>query len=111
MTVDPQESCKLSDATRRELAGRARSLEPSVNVGARGLTDAIVAQVRQALRKHELIKVKVRVDSAEEADAVGQELAARVPCHLVQRIGKVAVLYAPKPQSRSPRGDGCCNVS
>jgi RNA-binding protein len=110
MTIDPQEPCKLSDAMRRELASRARALEPSVNVGARGLTDAIVAQVRQALRKHELIKVKVRVDSAQESDAVGQELADRVPCHLVQRIGKVVVLYAPKPQSGSPQGEGRRNV-
>ncbi len=96
MSNRSQESTGLSVEVRRHLAARARVLQPSVHVGSKGLTDAIVAQVRQALRKHELIKVRIRVDSADEADAVGQELGRRVPCHLIQRIGKVVVVYAPK---------------
>ncbi len=92
----------LPGQTRRALAARARSLRPSVQIGARGLTDAIVAQVRQALHKHELIKIKVRVDSTAQAEQIGRQLAHCVPCHLVQRIGKTLVVYAPASESRSP---------
>lgn len=98
----PTDPTTLPGAVRRKLAARARMLRPSVHVGARGLTDAIVAQVRQALHKNELIKVKVRVDTTAEADEIGRQLARRVPCHLVQRIGKVVVVYAPAPEPDSP---------
>ncbi len=86
----------LTNAARRQLAARANRLDASMTVGARGVTDAITAQVRQSLHKHELIKIRVRADKGDEADEVGQELARRVPCHVVQRVGKVVVLYAPK---------------
>ncbi len=93
---------ELSGAERRTLAARARSLRPSVQIGARGLTDAIVAQVRQALAKHELIKIKVRVDKTAEADQIAEALVRRVPCHLIQRIGKVVIVFAPASGSSTP---------
>lgn len=92
---------RLDRETQRELAARARTLKPSVQIGARGLTDSIVAQVRQAMAKHELIKVRVRVDTAKEAHRIGEQLAELVPCHLVQCVGKVLVLYA-SPDLGSP---------
>ncbi len=80
---------------RRRLAKEARALKPSVHVGLRGLTDPIVAQVRQALSKHHLIKIKVRADHGSEADVIGEELSRRVPCHVVDRIGKTLVVHVP----------------
>lgn len=99
---DRNDLSELSGAMRRELAARARSLKPSVHVGGRGLTDAIVAQVRQALSKHDLIKIKTHVDKTTEADEIGRQLVRRVPCHLVQRIGKVLVVHALASGSGSP---------
>ena len=102
MDNEPTGLDALPGAVRRKLAARARALRPSVHVGARGLTDAIVTQIRQALSKNELIKVKVRVDTTAEADEIGRSLARRIPCHLVQRIGKVVIVYAPSAESPSP---------
>jgi RNA-binding protein len=92
----------LSGAFQRELARRARALKASVQIGGRGLSDGIIAQVRQALRKHELIKIKVHVDKGADADEIGRELAESVPCHIVQRIGKVLVAFAPTGDPSSP---------
>ncbi len=93
---------ELGAAQRRDLRARARTLRPSVQIGAQGLTDGIVAQIRQALHKHELIKIKVRVDRADDAGDIGQQLARRVPCHLLQQIGKVLVVYAPASEASPP---------
>jgi RNA-binding protein len=99
MRDTPREGEALSGECRRDLTAKAHSLEPGINVGAKGLTDAVVAQVRQALSRHELVKVRIRVDSVDEVDAAGKDLARRVPCHLVKRVGKVVILYAPKAGS------------
>ncbi len=84
----------LAPALRRQLAVQANRLQPRVHIGAKGLTDAIVAQVRQVLRKQALVKIKVHVESSEEAQTIGELLASRVPCHLIQCVGKTLVVYA-----------------
>jgi len=81
-----------------DLKVRVHHIQPSLHIGAKGLTDAIIAQVRQALSKRDLIKIKIRVDATGEADAIGRELARRVPCRLVQRIGKVVVVCADRSE-------------
>ena len=48
----------LSPTERRALKARAHALKPLVQVGGKGLTDAVVAEVERALAAHELIKVR-----------------------------------------------------
>lgn len=91
----------LSEKQLRFLRGKAHALKPVVMLGNKGLTDNVVAETSQALRDHELIKVRVRAaDRAARDDMLGQ-LVARTACELVTRIGHVAVLYraaAPIPK-------------
>ena len=62
-------------------------------IGAKGLTEPVVAEVAAALKAHELIKVRAPgLDRDQRADAF-RELSARTQSELVQEIGKVAVLY------------------
>ncbi|MBN1342559.1 MAG: YhbY family RNA-binding protein [Phycisphaerae bacterium] len=95
---------ELSGSERRALAARAQRLHAGVQIGARGLTDGTVAQIRQALSKHELIKIRVQADKGVEVDEVGRELARRVPCHVVRRVGKVLTVYLPGEIDPSARG-------
>jgi RNA-binding protein len=70
-------------------------------LGNKGLTDNVVAETAQALRAHELIKVRVRAANHAARDAALSELVTRTDCTLVARIGHVAVLYraaAPIPK-------------
>ena len=71
-----------------------------LQVGGKGMTDAVVAEVDAALEHHELIKVKVAAEDREARDAMIAELAERTGAALVQRIGHIAVLYRPSQEKR-----------
>lgn len=90
----------LTSAQNRFLRGQAHGLKAVLQVGARGVTDAVAAELDGALEHHELIKVKVAAEDREARDAVIAELVERSEAALVQRIGNVAVLYR---QSRDKR--------
>lgn len=83
----------LTNAQIRFLRGHAHGLKAILQLGAKGLTDAVVAEVDLALEHHELIKVKVAAGDRDTRDAMIAELAGRTSATLVQRIGNVAVLY------------------
>ncbi len=93
----------LSSAQRRALAAAANRLKASVTVSADALGDAVVGHVRAVLATRALVKVRIRADDGAACDAAAAELAARVPCELVQRVGRVAVLY--RPPSPEAAGD------
>jgi RNA-binding protein len=68
--------------------------------GRQGVTDALIAEVDQALEHHELIKVKVAAEDRDARDAMIGDIAERVGAALVQRIGHTAVLYRPSKDKR-----------
>ncbi len=90
----------LTAAQIRFLRGQAHGLKAMLQVGGKGITDALVAEVDGALEHHELIKVKVAAADREERDALIGTLAERAGAALVQRIGHVAVLYRPNSEKR-----------
>jgi RNA-binding protein len=87
----------LSARERAHLKARAHALEPVVHAGSAGVTDALVAEVDRALTAHELIKVKVGADDREERVAIGDEICARTGATAVHRVGKVLILWRPRP--------------
>jgi RNA-binding protein len=98
---------QLTSAQTRFLRGQAHDLRAMLQVGGKGITDALVAEVAAALEQHELIKVKVAAEDREVRDAMIGELADRAGAALVQRIGHTAVLYKPSKDKRQivlPRG-------
>lgn len=92
---------ELTGVQRRHLRGLAHGLRPAVQVGQRGLTDAVAAEVDRALERHELIKVKLAGDR-EERRTLAETLAHRLGAHLAGTIGTMAILYRrhPDPQAR-----------
>lgn len=84
----------LSGKQRRWLRGQAHALKPVVQLGARGLTDAVVAEVDAALETHELIKVRLAAGRDERA-AMAADLADRVEAEAVGLTGHVAIFYRP----------------
>jgi RNA-binding protein len=95
----------LSEKQLRYLRGKAHALKPVILLGQKGLTDTVVAETLQALRDHELIKVRVRAADRAQREATLAGLVQRCACVLVRRIGHVAVLYraaAPVPRMVLP---------
>jgi len=100
-------SLALTNAQIRFLRGQAHDLKAILQVGGKGLSDALVAEVGNALDQHELIKVKVPSDDRDARDALIADLAVRTGASLVQRIGHTAILFRPNPEKRRivlPRG-------
>ncbi len=100
-------SITLSNAQNRFLRGQAHGLKAMLQIGAKGLTDAVVAEIETALEHHELIKVKISAEDRDARDAMVAGLAERCGAALVQRIGNVAILYRPSQDHRQivlPRG-------
>ena len=93
-------SVALTPRQRAALKARAHALEPAVNVGKAGVQDSVVREVDRALTAHELIKLKIDADR-EERESIAGILADRTGASVVQRVGKVVVLWRPRPQEAS----------
>jgi putative YhbY family RNA-binding protein len=89
----------LTSRERSQLKARAHALEPVVQVGQGGLSDTLVAEVDRALTAHGLIKVRLGGDDRDARKALGAELCARTDAADVQRVGKIMVLWRPKPEA------------
>jgi RNA-binding protein len=91
----------LSSKERARLKARAHSLEPVVRIGHGGATPEIIAEVERALTAHGLIKVSIATDDRDERRALGDALAERVDSAPVYRVGKVLILWRPRPEDTS----------
>lgn len=93
-------SIALTASQIRFLRGQAHDLRAVLQVGGKGVTDALATELDGLLEHHELIKVKVAAADREERDALVETLVERSGAALVQRIGHVAVLYRPAQDKR-----------
>jgi RNA-binding protein len=97
MTDDTTDTV-LDQTTRRQLKRIAHHLQPVVAVGDQGVTDAVVSETNRALADHELIKVRIASADREARRGLTDHLAAACGAVVVQRIGKVCVLFRKNPQ-------------
>ena len=95
---------QLTPVQKKFLRARAHPLKVVVTVGAKGLTDAVSAEVDLALSKHELIKLKLPADDKALKRAMLASLSEQLGAAEVQLIGRVGVLYraAKKPTIKLP---------
>jgi putative YhbY family RNA-binding protein len=83
----------LTSADRKALKARAHKLEPLVVIGTKGLTDEVVNEVDQALKAHQLIKVRAPGLERDQREVGFKALCERTGAEAVQEIGKVCVIY------------------
>ena len=55
----------MDTSRKKSLKAQAHHLKPVVLLGAKGLTEAVIAETDVALLSHELIKVKIKFDLYE----------------------------------------------
>ena len=87
----------LTSRERAHLKARAHALEPILQVGRTGVQDSLVLEVDRALTAHELIKLKIGDPDRDVRERIAETLSARTDSAIVQRVGKVVVLWRPKP--------------
>ena len=93
-------STALTSSQSRFLRGQAHDLKALLQIGAKGLTPAFLAELDAVLEQHELVKVKIGAEDRETRDGMIGEIVEKSGAALVQRIGHVAVLYRPSKDHR-----------
>lgn len=91
---------ELTPEQRKFLKARGHALKPVVMIGNAGLTEAVVLETDQALKAHELIKVRVLGDDRDAREAWFMELCEALGAAPVQHIGKLLLLYRPADKPR-----------
>lgn len=92
----------LDPGKRRRLRARAHALTPLLQLGGKGLTDAVIAEIDRALARHELIKIRAAPLNRDEREVALASICERTRAHPVQHIGKILVVYREKPEASDP---------
>ena len=88
----------MTSKERAEFRAQANSLEPLFQIGKGGMSEALVEQTSDALRKRELIKLKVLLESAPESPReFADKLAEATGSEVIQVVGGSIVLYKENP--------------
>jgi RNA-binding protein len=88
----------LTARERAHLKGRAHALEPIVQVGQGGLSDAVAVELERALTAHGLIKVKINGTDRQARHAIAEAICTRTDAVAVHQVGKIIVLWRPTPE-------------
>lgn len=88
-----QNPVALTGAQRRALRGAGHHLKATVQIGNKGITPGLIAATAAALADHELIKISVNSEAPVDRKQAPGELAIGCGAHVVQVIGRTALLY------------------
>lgn len=89
----------LEKYSKIRLKKMAHHLKPVVQVGRQGLTPGVIAEIKQNLEAHELIKVAfLPVQKPELANTLAQ-ITESCGALLVATMGNVAILFRPNATS------------
>ncbi len=84
----------MTSKERAELRSKAHSLQPLFQVGKGGVNEALIKQTEDALRVHELIKLKVLLETCPNSPKeVANEIAQATGADVVGVIGGVMIFY------------------
>ncbi len=88
----------LTSKQRAFLRGKASSEDTIFQIGKGGITDNLTAQVNDALKAREIVKIKVLDNSLISAGEAAEELSEKTSSEIVQIIGSKLVLFKRNPQ-------------
>lgn len=90
---------------RAELRAEAHHLNATVHVGQHGLSATLIASLDDALRTHELVKVKLGRSADVKAKDAAVLLATATTSEVIQVIGRTATFYRENPDLERKKGD------
>ena len=96
----------LSAKQRQFLKGLAHPLAPVVRVGKGNVSEGVIGETKKSILAHELIKVRIDADGAEERRELAEQLAKATDSQIAAIIGKTAILYRArdeKPKIKLPK--------
>lgn len=94
----------MTSKERAALRAQANTIEPLFQIGKGGISEALINETADALRKRELIKLKVLLESAPQPPKeLAQALAQATQSEVVQVIGGSLVFYKENPELREEK--------
>ena len=91
----------MTSKQRAYLKGLAMDIEPIMQIGKSSITPESVEAVSEVFNTHELIKLAVLKNCADDPKEIAEIISERTHSQLVQVIGKKIVLY--KPFKENPK--------
>ena len=88
----------LNSKQRAALRGIAGTMDTIFQVGKGCINEALISQVSDALRKRELIKLRVLDNSAYTSREAAEEIAEKTGADVVQVIGNRFVIFKRNPK-------------
>jgi RNA-binding protein len=88
----------LTGKQKRHLRALGHGLRPLVQVGKQGVVATVIAQTREVLAAHELVKVKLLETCPIDRDECAAALAEATGADVAQTLGRTVLLYLPKPE-------------
>ncbi len=79
------------------LRGVSHNLSPVVMVADKGLTENVMSEIEIALDKHELIKIKIRMDRETRSQYI-EQIIAQTDAEKVHAIGQTLTIFRPNPK-------------
>ena len=86
---------RLTNNQKKYLRTLAHDLNPVVMIGQHGLSEAVLSELDSTMKKHELLKIKIRVDDRNKKKEIVNKIIEFSEAFLVQIIGSVLVIYRP----------------
>ncbi len=84
----------MTSKERAAFRAQANALKPLFQAGKGGISDALIRQTDEALTAHELIKIRVLLETTPEPPrAIAEQLAAATQAQVIQVLGGVITLY------------------
>lgn len=87
----------LPNKAARHLKALGHHLDPVVQIGKEGITEAVVRATKEQLLAHELIKVRISPEAPVDRKDAGAELAEKAGASLAQTLGRTVLLYKRHP--------------
>ena len=94
-----RESLKLTGHQKRHLRALAHHRPIAVTIGTAGLSDAVIAELEQALSHHELVKIKMPAAAKSAKSDLLHAACKHTGAAAVQLIGRVGIAYRPADKS------------
>lgn len=94
-----QEKILLSISTIRSLKKLAHHLKPVVQIGKKGISDALIKEIDQALETHELIKIQVLPPEKPNLESDTDAIILKTGASHVATIGNIIILFRQKVEN------------
>lgn len=89
----------LNGKQKRQLRALGHHLSAVVLVGSEGVTEGVIGAVEQALKDHELIKVKLAEEDRDGRALAVEKLAQGTESEVAQTLGRTVLLFKKKKKN------------